>query len=54
LIDGSDQPHITDFGVAKLIENDSGLTATGNAVGTPSFMSPEQAAGKQVGRSTDI
>ncbi len=46
LIDENDQVRITDFGLAKSIDSDSGLTASGAALGTPSYMSPEQAAGK--------
>lgn len=46
LVDETDQVHITDFGLAKSIGHDTGLTATGAALGTPSYMSPEQAAGR--------
>ncbi len=46
LIDQRDEVVVTDFGLAKLIGSESGLTATGAAIGTPSYMSPEQAAGK--------
>ena len=46
LVDKSDNVHITDFGLAKSIGNETGLTATGAALGTPSYMSPEQAAGR--------
>jgi len=46
LVDRSDNVHITDFGLAKSIGNETGLTATGAALGTPSYMSPEQAAGR--------
>ncbi len=49
------QPRVTDFGLAKRVEEEGGLTATGVVLGTPSFMSPEQAAGtKEVGPATDI
>jgi TRAP transporter TAXI family solute receptor len=56
LIDNEDKPHITDFGLAKLIGDDSSLTAPGAAVGTPSFMSPEQATGNhaKVNRASDV
>ncbi|MEO1994517.1 MAG: serine/threonine-protein kinase [Planctomycetaceae bacterium] len=47
LIDSDDQPQITDFGLAKRVAHDSGLTATGAVMGTPSYMPPEQALGKQ-------
>jgi serine/threonine protein kinase len=43
LIDAADQPHITDFGLAKEITADVGLTVTGQVLGSPSYMSPEQA-----------
>lgn len=46
LLDGNDQPQITDFGLAKQVEDTSDLTATGMILGTPSYMSPEQALGK--------
>jgi serine/threonine protein kinase len=48
------EPKIADFGLAKL-EN-SEVTASGAIMGTPSYMSPEQAAGqtRQVGTSTDV
>jgi tetratricopeptide (TPR) repeat protein/tRNA A-37 threonylcarbamoyl transferase component Bud32 len=39
------QPKITDFGLAKRLEDDSGLTKSGTLMGSPSYMSPEQARG---------
>jgi WD40 repeat protein/tRNA A-37 threonylcarbamoyl transferase component Bud32 len=55
LVDEHGQPKITDFGLAKLIQTDSGQTRTGTVIGTPSYMSPEQAsASKDVGPATDI
>lgn len=49
-------PKITDFGLAKNLQSESGLTGTGAILGTPSFMSPEQAEGKtrEIGPPTDI
>ncbi len=56
LIDASDQPRITDFGLAKHIATDSDLTVSGAVMGTPSYMPPEQAAGKrkEIGPASDV
>jgi WD40 repeat protein/tRNA A-37 threonylcarbamoyl transferase component Bud32 len=56
LIDASGQPKITDFGLAKKTEADSDLTGTGQILGTPAYMPPEQASGKvdQVGPLADV
>ena len=49
-------PKITDFGLAKLVSGISHLTLTGQVMGTPSFMAPEQAAGKtdEIGPLADL
>lgn len=51
-----DSPRITDFGLAKNISTDSGMTATGQVLGTPSFMPPEQAMGDtaRIGPQSDV
>jgi serine/threonine protein kinase len=56
LVDSHDQPHITDFGLAKQLGGESGLTVSGAAVGTPSYMPPEQASGRhaEVTRASDV
>jgi hypothetical protein len=45
LLDADGQPHLTDFGLAKLVEKDSTLTHTYAVLGTPAYMAPEQARG---------
>ena len=45
LVDGQGEPHVTDFGLARRIDTGSDLTHSGYPVGTPSYMSPEQARG---------
>lgn len=56
LLDADGLPKISDFGLAKRAEQDASLTATGQILGTPSYMSPEQASGKndQIGPATDV
>ncbi len=46
LLDAEGRPHVTDFGLAKLLESESDLTLTLAVLGTPAYMSPEQAAGQ--------
>ena len=55
LLDENEQPKVTDFGLAKQMETDSDQTRTGAVLGTPSYMSPEQAAGsKDISPSSDV
>jgi WD40 repeat protein len=56
LLDPQGNPRVTDFGLAKKLEGDSGLTGSGQIMGTPSYMPPEQAGGTrgEVGPPADI
>jgi serine/threonine protein kinase len=56
LVDADDEPHVTDFGLAKKLGTTSGQTRTGVVMGTPGYMSPEQAAGKikELGPACDV
>ena len=56
LIDAQGQPKVADFGLAKVVATESALTLTGEILGTPSFMAPEQAGGRthEIGEAADI
>jgi len=56
LLDANGEPHLTDFGLARLVESESSVTHTLEVLGTPSYMAPEQAAGNNAGLSsaTDV
>jgi WD40 repeat protein/tRNA A-37 threonylcarbamoyl transferase component Bud32 len=56
LLTSGGEPKVTDFGLAKRLDEDAGRTATGAVMGTPSYMAPEQAAGRtrEVGPLTDV
>src|SRR5207253_6465714 len=69
LLDVHGEPHVTDFGLAKRVARETGsneghmvnvisesLTATGQVLGTPSYMPPEQAEGKtkEIGPHSDV
>src|SRR5438105_10444069 len=56
LLDGKGEPHLTDFGLARLVETESTVTRTLEVLGTPSYMAPEQAMGNNAAISsvTDV
>ncbi|PYL73846.1 MAG: serine/threonine protein kinase, partial [Verrucomicrobia bacterium] len=56
LLDARGEPHLTDFGLARLVETESTVTRTLEVLGTPSYMAPEQAVGNNAGVSsaTDV
>jgi len=56
LLDAKGEPHLTDFGLARLVESESTVTHTLDVLGTPSYMAPEQAVGNNaaVSSGTDV
>jgi serine/threonine-protein kinase len=54
LLDVAGRVYLADFGIAKMVEASGGLTATGMITGTPHYMAPEQATGKNVGPAVDV
>ncbi|PYK10812.1 MAG: hypothetical protein DME61_02465, partial [Verrucomicrobia bacterium] len=56
LLDAEAEPHLTDFGLARLVESESSVTQTLDVLGTPSYMAPEQAVGNNaaVSSATDV
>jgi serine/threonine protein kinase/tetratricopeptide (TPR) repeat protein len=56
LLDARGEPHLTDFGLARLVETESTVTRTLEVLGTPSYMAPEQAVGNNaaITSTTDV
>lgn len=60
LLDTAGEPHLTDFGLAKILQRSTDetepfvLTTSGDAPGTPGYMAPEQVAGADAGSAADI
>jgi WD40 repeat protein/tRNA A-37 threonylcarbamoyl transferase component Bud32 len=54
ILDSAGKPHITDFGLAKQVQGSDNLTHTGEIVGTPTFMAPEQARGETLTTAADV
>ncbi|MBZ0294102.1 MAG: protein kinase [Anaerolineae bacterium] len=54
LLDSEGHVMLADFGIAKILEGETGLTTTGGVLGTPAYMSPEQGQGLPVTHQADI
>jgi serine/threonine protein kinase len=54
MIEGGDRVKVTDFGIAKVTNSGEHLTMTGSLLGTPSYMSPEQAKGSELDGRSDL
>src|SRR5213596_3120613 len=56
LLDQHGEPHLTDFGLARLVESESTITNSFDVLGTPSYMAPEQASGhtKELTAAADV
>src|SRR3954447_1759312 len=54
LLNGDGEAKVTDFGIARSLDVEHGVTQTGTVLGTSNYLSPEQAGGKPVGPATDV
>lgn len=51
---GAEGPRVIDFGIARALETQTQLTSTGSLIGSPAFMSPEQAEGRELTTASDV
>ena len=54
LLDGAGDAKVTDFGIARSLDVERGVTQTGTVLGTSNYLSPEQASGKPTSPATDV
>jgi hypothetical protein len=54
LLNGEGEVKVTDFGIARSLHMDHGVTQTGTVLGTGEYLAPEQASGKPVSAATDV
>src|SRR5438093_13414745 len=54
LLNGDGRAKVTDFGIARSLDVEQGVTQTGTVLGTSNYISPEQASGKAVTTATDV
>lgn len=54
LLDGQNEPHVCDFGLARRLDSETSMHVTGDILGTPAYMPPEQARGERVDERADI
>jgi eukaryotic-like serine/threonine-protein kinase len=54
LLDADGRVHVTDFGIARSLDGEAGLTLTGTMLGTSDYISPEQARGEHAGPASDV
>src|SRR5215211_8229430 len=54
LLNGDGRPKVTDFGIARSLDIEHGMTQTGTVLGTSNYIAPEQASGERVDEQTDV
>jgi eukaryotic-like serine/threonine-protein kinase len=54
LLNGDNRPKVTDFGIARSLDIDRGVTQTGTVLGTSAYIAPEQARGEPISEATDV